>query len=117
MTFQRWTPVTMAGATLMFALEMGMLAALCFWGFTIGESVVVKILLGAGAPIIAGVLWWLFLAGGGPKYGAPAPVQVALKLALVAATALALYGAGHLVLGLTFAALAVPAVAVEAAAR
>lgn len=115
MTSQRWTPVTMAGATLMFVLEMGMLAALCFWGFTIGGSRAIEILLGVGAPIIAGVLWWLFLAGGGPKYSVPLSVQVALKLALFWATALALYGAGHLVLGLAFAALAVLAVAAEAA--
>jgi hypothetical protein len=115
MTSQRWTPVTMPGAALMFALEMGMLVALCFWGFTIGGSVAIKILLGVGAPIIAGVLWWLFLAGGGPKYSVPTPVQVALKLALFAATALALYGAGHPALGLVFAALSVVAVTVETA--
>src|SRR4051794_35156554 len=117
MTSQRWTPGTMAGATLMFVLEMGMLVALCFWGFTIGGSRAEEILLGVGAPIIAGVLWWLFLAGGGPKSSVPVSVQVTLKLALFGATALALYGAGHLVLGLVFAALSVVAVTGETAGK
>lgn len=59
--------------------------------------------------------WWLFLAGGGPRYSTPTSVQVALKLAIFGAAALALCGMGHPVLGITFAILSVLAVAVEAA--
>jgi hypothetical protein len=110
-----WTPITMANAAVMFALEVGMLVALCFWGFTTGGNMAAKTLLGVGAPFIAGVLWWLFLAGGGPRYSTPTSVQVALKLALFGTAALALYGMGHPVLGIAFAALSAVAVAAEAA--
>jgi uncharacterized protein DUF2568 len=112
-----WTPVTMANATLIFALEIGMLAALCAWGFTAGSNAATKILLGIGAPVVAGALWWLFLAGGGPKVATPTGVQVALKLALFGAAALALYGSGQPLLAIVFAALSAVTVTVETATK
>ncbi|MGI8334723.1 YrdB family protein [Actinomadura scrupuli] len=110
---QAWTPVTAVNAGLAFALEMGLLAALCFWGVRTGGGVVGKTLLGVGTPVLAAALWGLFLAAGGPRYAIPVPAQIALKLALFGAAAMALHRTGHTTLGIAFGVLAVLCVSVE----
>jgi hypothetical protein len=112
-----WTPFTIANAALAIALEVGLLAGLCFWGFTVDGNWLARTLLGMGAPIGAGLLWWLFLAAGGPKYSVPVAAQVALKLAIFGAGSLALYGSGLPAPGLVFAALSIVSVATEVGTR
>ncbi|GAB4451730.1 MAG: YrdB family protein [Anaerolineae bacterium] len=47
---------------LRFLLELGLLAALGYWGFTVGGSMPAKIGLGLGAPLLAALVWGVFLA-------------------------------------------------------
>lgn len=108
-----WTPVTIANAALALALEIGLLVALCYWGFKTGDGVLAKILLGIGAPVLAGTVWGLFLAAGGPKFTLPVAAQVILKLAVFGTAAWGLYATGHTNLALVFAGLSALTVAVE----
>jgi hypothetical protein len=90
-----------ANLTLAFALELCALAALCYWGFSVGGGPVAEAVLGIGAPVCAAVLWGLFAA---PR----APVSVPLlglgtKLFVFGSATLALYATGHSVLAIVFA--------------
>ncbi|TYC68462.1 DUF2568 domain-containing protein [Streptomyces sp. CB01881] len=110
---RQWTPVTVVNGGLAFALELGLLAALCYWGFRTGSGTVTRVLLGLGAPALAAVVWGLFLAAGGPTFRLPLAAEIALKLAVFAAGGLALHAAGRPTLGLVFGALALVSVTVE----
>jgi Protein of unknown function (DUF2568) len=105
--------VRAATLTLRFLLELGLLAALAFWGFTVGDGVT-SIVLGIGAPLLAAVIWSLFVA---PKarYPVGLPVRVLIELVLFGAAAGALAAAGQPALGLAFAVLAVLTSVVNAA--
>jgi hypothetical protein len=48
--------------TLSFLLELVALAIFGVWGFTIGNSTPIKILLGIGAPALMIVFWGVFMA-------------------------------------------------------
>ncbi len=108
-----WTPVTVVNAGLALALELGLLAALGYWGACTGGSTAVSVLLAIAAPALAAVVWGLFLAAGGPRFPLPLAGEIVLKLAALGAGALALYGTGHHALGVVFGGLAVLSVAVE----
>ncbi|MFD0279641.1 YrdB family protein [Kitasatospora sp. NPDC127111] len=110
---RQWTPVTVVNGGLAFALELGLLAALCYWGFKTGSGTVTRILLGVGAPVLAGLTWGLFLAAGGPTVRLPLAAEIAVKLAVFAIGALALHAAGRTTPGLVFGALALISVVVE----
>ncbi|MEV0531152.1 YrdB family protein [Kitasatospora sp. NPDC050463] len=110
---RQWTPVTVVNGGLAFALELGLLAALCYWGFKSGSGPLTRALLGLGAPALAAITWGLFLAAGGPTVRLPLPAEIALKLAVFAVGALALNAAGRPALGLVFGVLALISVAVE----
>ena len=60
-----------------FLLELCALAALGFWGFHTGSSTWMRILLGIGAPLLAAVVWGLFVA---PK--AAISIHPGLRLAV-----------------------------------
>ncbi len=47
---------------LAFFLELAMLVAFGYWGFQTGENAIVKIGLGIGIPLLAAVLWGVFMA-------------------------------------------------------
>ena len=94
-----------ANLALAFTLELCALAALCYWGFSVGGGPVAKAVLGIGAPACAAVLWGLFAA---PR----APVSVPLlgagtKLLVFGSATLALYATGHGTLAIVFAVLVV----------
>jgi hypothetical protein len=91
-----WTNLALA-----FALELCALAALCYWGFSIGGGPVVKAVLGIGAPLCAAVLWGLFAAPRAPV--SAALLKLATKLLVFGSATLALYATGHHVLALVFA--------------
>ena len=105
--------VTITNAGLAFALEIGMLAALCYWGVRTGRSTFGKTLLGIGAPAAGIAVWATFLAAGGHSVHLPTVVEAALKLGVFLLAAVALGGTGHRRLGIAFAALAVLSVVVE----
>lgn len=94
-----------ANLALAFVLELCALAALCLWGFSTGDGLVTKTVLGLGAPLGAAVLWGLFAA---PR----APVSVPLvgfgvKVVVFGSASLALYATGHHALAFVFATLVV----------
>jgi|SRR4051794_38890749 hypothetical protein len=87
-TIAYWT-----GATLAFAAELGSLAALALWGFTLPAGFGLRLLAGLGVPLVAIVLWWLFAA---PKaaYQVPA-LAVVTKVLVQGGAVLALVVTGH----------------------
>ena len=68
-----------ANLLLRFLLELCALAALGYWGFQASQSLPVKIGLAVGAPLLAAVVWGMFVA---PK--ASVPVSTGVWLALQA---------------------------------
>lgn len=58
--------VTAVNAAVRFVLELCALAALGYWGFRTGSGPVVRIILAAGAPLLAGAAWALFGAPARP---------------------------------------------------
>ena len=80
--------------TLRFVLELCALGALGYWGFTTGSGTLGKVLLGLGAPILAAVLWGMFVA---PKAAHPLhdPAKLLVELVVFGAAAAGLYAAGQ----------------------
>jgi len=81
-----------------FLCELGLLAGLAYWGFTVGEGATAW-LLGLGAPAVAAVVWGLFVA---PKarYKVSMPIRLSFELDLFILATLALWFAGAPVAGL-----------------
>lgn len=82
-----------ANLTLRFLLELCMLAALGYWGVETGEQLVAKIGLGTGAPLLAGLVWGIFLA---PKSSRRLhqPLRLILELVIFGLAITALYTTG-----------------------
>ncbi|MGW3041491.1 YrdB family protein [Kitasatospora sp. NPDC001159] len=114
---RQWTPLAATNAGLAFGLELAMLAALCYWGFKTGSNLATRLLLGLGAPALAGIVWGLFLAAGGPKFRQPLGVEIVLKLLVLLTAALALHATGRTTLAVVYAVLVVISVAVEYTTR
>lgn len=91
---------------LRFLLELAALAALGWWGWRHGPNVPLKVVLAAGAPLVAAVVWGLFAA---PKAAIPVPgvAQVAVQVAVFAAATLALLANGAPRLAVAFAVVAI----------
>ncbi|UIJ61027.1 YrdB family protein [Amycolatopsis acidiphila] len=91
---------------LAFLLELLALAALAYWGFTTGDGIALKLVLGIGAPVLAAVVWGLFAA---PRatFGLPRVAVVVVKVLWFGAAVTALCVTGHPVLGAALAVLAV----------
>jgi hypothetical protein len=87
---------------LAFLLELVMLAAYGYWGFQVGDSTLIHILLGIGVPVLVIILWGLFEA---PRAFRPLPQpwHSILKVVLFGGSVLALFAAGQLALALIFA--------------
>jgi hypothetical protein len=69
-----------ANLALRFLLELCLLAALGYWGVQTGQSLLAKIGLGIGAPLLAVVVWSLFIA---PKASVPVATWLWLALQVV----------------------------------
>ena len=91
----------MINLALMFLLELCMLAALGYWGFTLDQGLAVRVGVGLGAPLLAAVVWGMLLA---PK--APNPLQepwhLLLELLIFGLAIAALYAAEQPRLALAF---------------
>jgi Protein of unknown function (DUF2568) len=86
-----------------FLLELAALASLAYWGFTEYDGVV-SILLGVGAPLVAAVVWGLFVS---PKARYGSPIRQAVgEAAVFGAAVIALFAADQPVLAIVFAAVA-----------
>jgi hypothetical protein len=95
-----------ANLVLRFFLELAALGALGYWGFSTHETIWQKLLFGLGTPLLAAVVWGLFVA---PKAVRPVPLPWRLLVEAVvfgAATA-ALLAAGRTTLGWVFLAVVV----------
>jgi Protein of unknown function (DUF2568) len=95
----RWTNDLLA-----LLLELGALAALGYWGFTVGENWPLTLLLGLGAPVAAAVVWGLFAA---PRatFRVPLAVVLVVKTLVFGAATAALYARGHRTFAIVFAVL------------
>ena len=91
---------------LRFLLELGALAALAWWGFHVGDSTASDLILGLGLPLLAVIVWGLFIA---PRARFPVPLKVRApaEMAIFLAAVLAFWGVGQRGLALAFAVLAV----------
>jgi hypothetical protein len=90
-----------ANLALAFVLELCALAALCYWGVSVGVGPVTKTVLGIGAPLSAAVLWGLFAA---PRAAVSVPlVGLGVKLIVFGSAVVALYFTGHRTLAVVFA--------------
>ena len=69
-----------ANLGLRFLLELCALAALAYWGAQVGRGVLLKLVLGIGAPLVAAVVWGTFVA---PKAIVPAPTPVRILIEVV----------------------------------
>jgi hypothetical protein len=90
--------------TVAFLAELAALAALAVWGWSAVDPTGWRLVLAAGAPAVAGVLWGVFAA---PR----APVQVPaltllVKVLVFGAAVLALFATDHRRLAITLAAAA-----------
>jgi hypothetical protein len=103
-------PAQAGNLALRFLLELAALAALGFWGFHTGGSLLADVLLGVGAPMLAAGVWGTFAAPKSSKRlrGTALPI---VQLVVLGAGAVALVAAGQPVLGAVFAALIVVNVA------
>jgi hypothetical protein len=77
--------------TVRFLCELAMLAALAYWGSTVGDGAWV---LGVGAPLLAAAAWGAWVA---PKarWPVPIPTRVVIELVLFGAAVGALAVAGQ----------------------
>src|SRR5579862_1975997 len=77
-----------------FLLEMVMLVVLGWWGAKTGSTTAIAVLLGAGAPAAAGIVWGLFAA---PKAKVRLPLAgiLAVKALAFGSATVALYALGR----------------------
>jgi hypothetical protein len=95
-----------ANALLMFFLELGVLASVAYWGFTLSPNWGIKLLAGLGGPALFIAAWALFGAGGGANATFPLTGlgRAALEIFWFGGGALALFAAGRLTPAVIFAA-------------
>lgn len=93
-------------AGLAFFLELAMLTALSYWGFSGDKSVSIKWMLGIGVPLLTVVVWGMFLAPRSVyRLSSISGNLLSLLLFLLAATAL--FYTRHPVLAIVFASTAI----------
>jgi|SRR5215211_4546062 len=92
--FHSYESVKFVNLALRFLLELCALVALGYWSFKGGGGPIMKLALGIGAPLLAAVVWGMFLA---PRAAVPSPglLRLVLELGVFGAAAAALYAAGR----------------------
>jgi hypothetical protein len=98
--------VKTANLALAFLLELVALAAYGYWGFRTGSSLLVKILLGLGAPVLVALFWGAFVAPKALVTTSPW-IRHLLAMGVFALAALALYAVGKPSWAIIFLAVAV----------
>jgi hypothetical protein len=94
----------MANLALSFFLELCMVLAYGYWGFTTGSGWVMQLLLGIGIPLAVIVIWGIFLAPAS-KRRLQGALHWALEIILFVASIVALFIAGQPNWALIFAVL------------
>jgi hypothetical protein len=94
-----------ANLGLRFLLELALLGAVGYWGFSEFDGVV-AVLVGLGAPLVVAFVWGTFMS---PKAARPVfdPVRIVLELVLFGAGVAALAAAERTTLAIVLAALVV----------
>jgi Protein of unknown function (DUF2568) len=82
--------------------ELGLLVALAVWGFHTGSSPAADLALGLGAPLLAAVIWGLWVAPASRRRLAD-PARLVLEVVLFAAGVAALAAAGYVLVAVVFA--------------
>ncbi|MFI7125306.1 YrdB family protein [Nonomuraea sp. NPDC050153] len=85
-----------ANAALMFFLELGVLASVGYWGFTLSAAWWIRVPAGVGGVALFITAWALFGAGGGANATFPLTglARAALEILWFGGGAAALYAAG-----------------------
>ncbi len=86
-------------------MEIGVVAALSYWGFHTGSSTAMKIVLEVGAPVVGFGLWGLIDFHQAGRFSEP--LRLLQELVISGAAAVALYASGQHVLGLALASLSI----------
>ena len=86
---------------LAFLLELCMLAALGYWGFTLDQGLAMRAGAGLGLPILAAVIWGMWMAPRAPNR-LPEPWHLIAELIMFGLAIAALYAAGRPRLALAF---------------
>ena len=94
--------VASSNLALRFVLELGALAALGYAGFQSDRGMLLRVLVGVGAPVLAGVLWSMFVAPAAQSR-LPDPWRVIPEFTVFGSAAAGLALAGHPTLGGAFA--------------
>ena len=86
---------------LAFLLELCMLAALGYWGFTLDQGLAVRVGAGLGVPVLAAVVWGIWMA---PRASNPLPKpwHLIAELIIFGLAIAALYAAAQPRLALAF---------------
>lgn len=79
-----------ANLALRFLLEICALAALGYWGFNIKRRLIIKFALGVGAPLLAAVVWGMFVAPYS-SYSSHKLLKLFLEVFILGSAAVALY--------------------------
>jgi hypothetical protein len=82
--------------------ELGLLVALAVWGFHTGTGPVTKVALGLGAPLLAAVIWALWVAPASRRRLTD-PARLVVEVVLFAAGVAALAAAGYPLVAVGFA--------------
>jgi hypothetical protein len=95
-----------ANLALRFLLELCALGALGYWGFKTGSGMIAKLGLGIGAPLLAAVVWGVFVSPQAPV-ALPGPVVLVFQVVIFGLAAAGLAATGHRTLALLFVAIVV----------
>ncbi len=87
---------------LAFLLELCLLAALAYWGAQTGVGLLMQLVLGIGVPLLAAVIWGVFLAPRSSRR-VTGVLYIVLKLILFGIAVLALAVTGQPTLAISFA--------------
>jgi hypothetical protein len=91
-----------ANLALRFLLELCALVALGYWGIKTGSGALAKIALGIGTPLVAAVVWGVFVAPRAPVE-LPGVLVLLLQVLVFGSAAAGLAATGHRNLALVFA--------------
>lgn len=84
-----------------FFLELGVLATLGYWGFTIQIDFIMKMVIGIGIPLLVAIIWSIF---GAPSASVllPEPFHLLLELVVFGSGVAALFAVRGLTTAVTF---------------
>ena len=91
-----------ANLALSFWLELCMLAAFAYWGFTTGAGLFAQLLLGIGVPVVVILIWGILLAPASPRRLQGWPHWL-LEIVIFVLAIVALYTTGQATLAMVFA--------------